>query len=138
MCSFRYAPRDVGKARGDALAGELRRVGDGRIVGHAEGQLAAADAQLQPREHVGAGFGDQVAAGDAHVDRPFGTEDGDVVGPQEGDVDRHLADAGKQAPLLPAEAQPGLLEQLAGQFAEPAFAGNADAQIGHGNSTGRE
>ena len=105
----------------------------GRIVGHAEGQLALADAQLQAREHVRAGFGQEVAAGDAHVDRAFGAEDGDVVGAEEGDIDRHLADAGEQAPLLAAKAQAGLLEQLGGLVAQAAFAGNTDTQIGHGN-----
>ena len=77
-----------------------------------------------------AAFGHQVAAGDAHVDGPFGTQHGNVVGAQEGDVDRHLAAAGEQAALLAAKAQAGLFEQLAGHLGQPAFAGNADAKIG--------
>ena len=65
---------------------------------------------------LGARFLDQVAAGDAQVDRAFGAEDGDVVGAEERDVDRHVADAGEQAPLLAAELEAGVDQQLGGQL----------------------
>ena len=50
---------------------------------------------------------------------------------KKGDVDRHFAAAGEQAALLAAKAQAGLFQQLAGDFGQSAFAGNADPQIIH-------
>ena len=80
---------------------------DVAVVGHAERQAAIAEAEREPRGDVDARFVDQVAAGDAQVDRPFGTEHGDVVGAEERDVDRHVAHAGEQAPLLAAKLEAG-------------------------------
>ena len=74
---------------------------------------------------------DQVAAGDAEVDGAFGAQDGNVVGAEERDVDRHVADAGEQAALLAAEAEAGFDQQLGGEFGEAALARNADAEV-HG------
>ena len=52
-----------------------------------------------------------------------------VVGAEEGDVDRHVADAREEAPLLAAEAEAGVGEQFAGDFGEAALAGDADAEV---------
>ncbi len=136
LCCSKKALRDVRKAGGHAAAVELGRGRDGAVLGHAHCQSAVADAQVEPVGQLGAAFGQQVAAGDAHVDGPLGTQHGNVLGAQKGDVDRHFAAAGEQAALLAAKAQAGLLEQLAGDFRQTAFAGDPDSQIIHGVPVG--
>ncbi len=84
--------------------------GDRAFLGHANRQRALADAQFQPIDQRVPAFGHQVAAGDPQVNRPLGAEDGYVGRTEEGDFQRQLAAAGKQAPLLPAKVQPGFFQ----------------------------
>ena len=118
---------DVGKAGRHAVAGQAGGTGEPAILGHAQGQAAFADFQIQPVDQLGAALGDQIAAGDAHVDGPFGTQDGNVLGAQKGDVDRHFAATGEQAPLLPAETQAGLFQQFGRHFGQTPLAGDSDS-----------
>ena len=99
------------------------------ILGHADRQSAIPDAQGEPGRHLSAAFGHQVAAGDAQVDGFLGAQHGNVFGPQKGDIDRHLAAARKQAPLLTAKAQARLFQEFAGDFCQSPLTGDADPQI---------
>ncbi len=103
---------DARKACGNAAAGEVARLANGAILRHAHRQSPIAHSQRQAANEIDAGFGNEVAAGDSHVDRAFGTQDGDVVGAEKRHLDRHIADAGKQAALLPAKLESGSDQQL--------------------------
>src|SRR5262245_432006 len=100
--------RHAGEACGDAAAVQLARRSNLRVFRNANGQTAFADSEFQPGDDVDTGFGDQIAAGNAHVDGPLGTKYGDVFRPQKGDFDWHFADAGKETAFLAAKAEAGL------------------------------
>jgi hypothetical protein len=122
---------DVRETGGDAGAGEIAHALGGTGFRDANRQPAFADAEIEARGDVDVRLGDEVAAGNSHVDRAFGTEDGDVFRAEKRDVDRQFADAGEQASLLAAIAEAGLLKEFAGDLGEAAFAGDAEAEVGH-------
>ena len=125
--------RDVRKAGGDAAIGQIGRLADLAFVGHAHRQPPIAHAEREACGEIDAGFVDEVAASDPHIDRAFGTQHGDIIGSQERDFDGHIANAREQAAILPAKLQPRFDEQLRSHFGQSAFAGDADAEIGgHG------
>ena len=99
---------DVGETRGDAAAGQVVGLLDVAVVGHADRQPPVAHPEREPVRELHAGFFNQIAARDAHVDGAFGTQHGNVVGAEERDIDRHVAHAGEQSALLPAEVEAGL------------------------------
>ena len=106
--------------------GKLVAIAAAGQVGAAFGRRLSSGTQIASRHwptssgsrsiSVGADLGHQVAAGDAHVDRPFGAQHGNVFGAQKRDVDRHVAAAGEQAAILPAKIEPRFFQQLAGQL----------------------
>ncbi len=121
-------PRDPREAGGNPLASELPRIGHGGVVGDTEGQSAGADAEIEPVDELLAALGHEVGTGDAQIDRSLGRQHRDVVGSQEDHFDRHAAAEREQAPLIAAEGDAGVIEQLRGDFREASLAGNADSQ----------
>ena len=129
LCRSKYAWVTRGKLVAMRRPARSRRLTNVAILRHADRQLPIAHPQRQPADEIDAGFGNEVAAGDAHVDRAFGTQDRDVVGAEKRDFDRHIADAGKQAALLPAKLESGSDQQLGRHLGQPALARNANAKI---------
>ena len=68
----------------------------------------------------------KVASRNAQINRTFGTQDRNVIGPQKDDVDGQLLYQGEKRSLLPAELQPSLVEKLDGKFAKSTFAGDTN------------
>ena len=121
-------PRDPWEARGDPFARKLTGFGHGGVIRDAESQPAGADAEVEPVHERRTALGHQVGTGDAEIDRPFGREHRDVVGPQEDHLDRHAAAECEQAPFVAAKGDAGVVEQLRGDFCEASLAGNSDPQ----------
>ncbi len=118
-----------GKASRDPLPVQLFGRSHGRIIGNTERQPAFTDTKRHPDFDAGAGFLNQVAAGDAHVDRAFITQRWDVVGSQENQVDRQPAGPREQASILASKPKSRRLKQIGRQFTKPTFAGGSDPKV---------
>ena len=126
---------DVGETRSDAFAGEVGGLVYLAIVRHANRQSTIPDTQFEPVRQRGTTLGDQVAPSYSEIDGSLGTQDRNVVGPQEGDIDRHLADASEKASVLPSKAEPRFPKQLSRKVGQPPLAGDANTKVlGHGKS----
>src|SRR5690606_33163927 len=119
----------VGVGGGDALACQiLDRPFGARGGGVAEAGTAEAEGEaLLDR---GAGVQRQVAAGDAEVELAGADVDGDVLGPQEVELDLVLRVEDAQLAGIGALAVAGLGEDGGGRFRQRAFVGDCYAQHG--------
>src|SRR5262245_7664333 len=121
---FQIGLRYVGKTCGDAPAGKVGRLAEVAVIGHANREPPVAHPQFQSCQELDARLVDEVATGDAEVDRPFTAQHRNVVGPQKRNLDRHVADPREQRPLLAAELQTGFVQELSRPFGESALARN--------------